>query len=107
MRTNYHYPPDSNAHPWFPRQQTNKLRLAPNGPIPGQRLPTAPPPKPPLRVSDITDEWEYEVDEILDSRLSILGSWPMEISQIPWYTFCCEEAGWQQANKFDLIATAC
>ena len=59
-------PPDSNAHPVF---HVNKLRLAPDDPLPGQRLP----PPPPLRVSDITDEWEYEVDEILDSRL--FGRW--------------------------------
>lgn len=59
-------PPESNAHPVF---HVNKLRLASNDPIPGQN----PQPPPPLKVSDITDEWEYEVEEILDSRL--FGRW--------------------------------
>ena len=48
-----------------PDFHVNKLRLAPYDHLPGQRLP----PPPPLRVSDITDEWEYEVDKTLDSRL--------------------------------------
>lgn len=47
----------------------NKLRLAPNDSLPGQQLP----PPPLLKVSDITEEWEYEVDEILNARL--FGRW--------------------------------
>ena len=59
-------PPESNVHPVF---HVNKLRLAPNDPLTGQHLP----PPPPLKVSDMREEWEYEVDEILDSRL--FGRW--------------------------------
>ena len=59
-------PPESNAHPVF---HVNKLRLDSNDLLPGQN----PHPPPPLKVSNITDGWEYEVEEILDSRL--FGRW--------------------------------
>lgn len=80
-------PPDSNAHPVF---HVNKLRLAPDDPLPGQRLT----PPPPLRVSNITDEWEYEVDEILESRLFIRWKHLKYLVQ-----FRCEEASWQPADN--------
>lgn len=57
---------ESNAYPVF---HVNKFWLASNDPIPGQN--SYPPP--PLKVKDITDEWEYEIEEILD--LCLFDRW--------------------------------
>ena len=55
-------PPESNTHTVF---YINKLWLSSNDPLPRQNpgAPFSP------RVRDITKEWEYEGEKILDSRL--------------------------------------
>lgn len=88
MLTNYHYP--RIPTPILFSTSTNfvwPLTI----PSPASDFPPSPPP---LRVSDITDEWEYKVDKILDSRF--FGQWKYLKYLVQ---FRGEEASWQLANN--------